>query len=360
MLSVQSLSLTQFKNYAHKSFEFEDRIIGIVGDNGAGKTNLLDAIHYLCFTRSYFLRSDEPNVQHGQHGFRIEGEIMRLDQQEKAVCIFRENGKKEFSINNVGYEKFSHHIGHYPCVVIAPDDAQLITGTSAERRKFIDSLLSQLDEHYLQELIRYQRILQQRNSQLKTDAENNTRDESLMDVLDTQLVQAGNYIFDKRKEFLLGFLPEAGQLYQFIAGAEEDIKLYYESELLETDFATLLKQNRQKDVMLMRTSAGTHRDDIELSLLGQPFRQLASQGQRKSLLFALKLAEMDAIRKEKKFSPILLLDDVFEKLDENRIGHLLQKVCLDNHGQVFITDTHPDRLRSHLDSINISFQLITL
>lgn len=360
MLSLQSISLLQFKNYTNRSFDITERITGICGNNGVGKTNLLDAIHYLCFTRSYFTRLDINNVQQGKTGFRIEGNFKLWDKPEKAVCILRENGKKEFSLHDQLYDKFSQHIGHYPCVVIAPDDALLITGGGEERRSFLDALLSQVDPDYLQHLITYTKVLQQRNALLRSFAETEDKDFSLLDVLDGQLIKPGNYIFNKRKVFLVSFLPAVKHLYNDIARQQEDIHLLYDSQLLQSSFEELLKAARQKDCFAQRTTAGVHRDEIEISLGNQLFRIIASQGQRKSLLFALKLAEMDVLKKEKGFAPLLLLDDVFEKLDEDRIGNLLQKVCVENDGQIFITDTNEDRLKQHLDVLALKYQLISL
>jgi DNA replication and repair protein RecF len=360
MLSLQSISLLQFKNYTNRSFDTRSKIIGVCGNNGTGKTNLLDAIYYICFTKSYFSRLDSTAVQQGKAGFRIEGNLLLNDQPEKAVCILRETGKKEFSVNDRPYDKFSNHIGRYPCVVIAPDDAILITGGSEERRKFLDALLSQLDTEYLQHLINYTRLLQQRNALLKAFAETGEKNFSLLDVLDQQLIQPGNFIFNKRKEFVVSFLPAAKHLYQSIAQQPEEINLLYETELMQGSFDELLRMTRQKDCMAQRTTAGIHRDDIEISLGNQPFRNIASQGQRKSLLFALKLAEMDVLKKEKGFAPLLLLDDVFEKLDEGRITNLLYNVCATNEGQVFITDTNEERLREHLEVLDVPYEIISL
>ncbi|HUR64889.1 MAG TPA: DNA replication and repair protein RecF [Chitinophagaceae bacterium] len=360
MLRLQHISLVQFKNYSNRSFEFGERITGICGNNGAGKTNLLDAIHYLCFTRSYFSRLDGVNVQHGNNGFRIEGDLVLQDKPEKAVCILRETGRKEFLVNDAAYDKFSHHIGRYPCVVIAPDDAELITGGSEERRKFLDALLSQLDADYLRHLIMYTRVLQQRNSLLRSFAETGNRNENLLDVLDGQLIGPAEFIFNKRKEFAVSFLPLVKHLYADIAGRPEDINLYYESELLHLSPAELMRSTRQKDIFAQRTTSGIHKDDLDLQLDEQSFKNIASQGQRKSLLFAMKLAEMEVLKKEKNFSPFLLLDDVFEKLDESRISNLLNKVCVENDGQVFITDTNFERLSVHLNQLGIGFQMIHL
>lgn len=360
MLSLKSISLFQFKNYADRVFPVPERVMGICGKNGMGKTNLLDAIHYLCFTKSYFSRQDATSVQQGKAGFRIEGQFVLHDKPEKAVCLLRENGKKEFLINGQAYDKFSQHIGHYPCVVIAPDDASLITGSSEERRKFLDSLLSQLDADYLQQLIVYTKVLQQRNSLLKSFAETGQKNLSLLDVLDEQLLAPGEFVFNKRKEFLVSFLPIVKHAYQDIARQPEDISLFYESELLQGSFRELLKATRQKDLLAQRTVTGPHRDDIEINMGSLLFKNIASQGQRKSLLFALKLAEMDVLQQEKHFPPLLLLDDVFEKLDEDRISNLLEKVCIRNEGQVFITDTNEERLKNQLEKLNVDFGMILL
>jgi DNA replication and repair protein RecF len=359
MLQLKSISLTQFKNYRSRSFDFSERIVCICGNNGTGKTSLLDAIHYLCFTKSYFIRSDSNSVQQGQNGFRVEGNFLLNNKEEKAVCILRETGKKEFSVNGESYEKFSQHIGHYPCVIIAPDDAQLVTGGSEERRKFLDALLSQLDAEYLKNLIAYNKILQQRNALLRSLTEY-TNYQSLLDVLDDQLTGPGKFIFDKRKEFLVSFLLSARHLYHDIAKQPEDVSFIYDSELLRGSFSELLKTSRQKDCHAQRSTCGIHRDDIEIYLGKLFFRNVASQGQRKSLLFALKLAEMEILKKEKGFAPLLLLDDVFEKLDEDRIANLLQKVCVENDGQVFITDTNRERVEQHLRSLTRAYQLIEL
>lgn len=282
------------------------------------------------------------------------------DKEEKAVCILRETGKKEFSVNDSQYTKFSKHIGHYPCVIIAPDDVQLIIGGSEERRKFIDTLLSQLDHDYLQSLINYTKILQQRNSFLRSFEEGFGKDLSVLDVLDEQLSKEGNLIFVKRREFLLRFLPIVKQLYNDICQRYENITLFYESEMHHLSLDELLKHNRQKDLMLQRTSGGVHRDDLLFHLGEQPFKSIASQGQRKSLLFSLKLAEMEIIKEEKHLSPLLLLDDVFEKLDEERINNLLMRVCSDEDMQIFITDTNCTRLQQQLKKPGQPVQLIEL
>ncbi len=300
------------------------------------------------------------NVRNGDIGFRIEGMVTLNDATEKAVCVLRESGKKEFSVDGELYTRFSKHIGRYPCVVIAPDDIQLIIGASEERRGFLDTIISQIDAVYLQSLINYTKILQQRNSFLRNMYDGFGKDMSVLDVLDEQLAKEGNLIFRKRQEFAGRFLPMAMKLYHEIAQRSEEISLTYDTEMLEISMDDLLKLNRQKDLLVQRTSGGIHKDDLLFHLKTRAFKSIASQGQRKSLLFALKLAEVEIIKREKTVSPLLLLDDVFEKLDEERINNLLQRVSSDENMQIFITDTNCLRLRNELDKLNNPFEIITL
>lgn len=359
-LFLQSISVLQFKNYETQSFEFGERIVGICGRNGVGKTNLLDAIHYLCFTKSYFSRNDAVNVHQGTDGFRVEGHFLLHEKNEKAVCILRETGRKEFLLNDEVYSRFSKHIGRYPCVIIAPDDVELIIGNSEERRKFVDTIISQLDGVYLQALINYTKILQQRNSFLRSLNDGFGKDFSVLDVLDEQLIKEGSIVFEKRKVFLRDFLPIAQQKYAEISQQDETVQLAYDSELHTVSMRELLKLTRQKDIAVQRTTGGVHRDELLFNLEKQSFKSIASQGQRKSLLFAMKLAEMEILKKEKGFSPLLLLDDVFEKLDEDRITNLLSQVCCDKEMQIFITDTNCKRLGEKLQGIGQKMQLIEL
>jgi DNA replication and repair protein RecF len=360
LLRIKEISLVQFKNYEQATFRFHQRIVGICGNNGVGKTNLLDALYYLCFTKSYFSRSDQSNVLKGADGFRIAGEFDNDGKTTSVTCVLRANGKKEFQADGLPYEKFSRHIGRFPCVIIAPDDIQIVTGTSEERRRFMDALLSQLDPAYLQNLIDYNRILQQRNGFLRSLPDRRLTDKHLLEVYDRQLITSGNLVFERRRSFLLELLPLASRFYTSIAGAQEPLTLAYDSALLHTPLDRLLRQGLEKDLFLQRTGSGIHRDDIDIGFAGLPFRSMASQGQRKSLLFALRLAEYETLKDAKGFPPLLLLDDVFEKLDENRMRNLLDRVCLQDNGQVFITDTHPERIRREMEQIGVSFELITL
>ena len=348
MLKINLLSLIQFKNYSNKSFEFNKRITGICGKNGVGKTNILDAIFFLCFTKSAFNHIDSVSVKNGTNGFRISANFTLNNETEEAVLVLRETGKKELSINNTPYQKLSQHIGHYPCILIAPDDSVLITGGSEERRSFIDALLSQIDEQYLKNLIHHNKILLQRNSLLKQFAQTGKINETVLSVLDEQLIPLGDAIYATRAQFLLTFLPKVKNIYNTLADKDEAISITYESHLHNASLAELLIQNKQKDLLLQRTAGGIHKDDLSFLFNNQNFKNIASQGQRKTLLFALKLAEIEVIEKVKKFPPIILLDDIFEKLDEDRTQKLLSFVCTKNSGQVFITDTQKERLTTKL------------
>jgi DNA replication and repair protein RecF len=367
LLQLNYISVLHFKNYPQASFAFTERIVGICGSNGIGKTNLLDAVYYLCFTKSYFGKTDAQHVLNGANGFRITGKLVPgsaatapKNNETELICILRETGRKEFLADGTGYEKFAQHIGKFPCVFIAPDDVEIITGASEERRRYTDSLLCQLDAQYLQHLMSYNKILQQRNGYLKSLAGPKAADQQLLDVYDAQLISHGNYVFEQRTLFLQQLVPLVQSFYEQIAGAPEAVNIAYESPLLQSGFASLLKQHREKDILLQRTTQGIHRDDLSLTLEDLPFKSLASQGQRKSLLFALKLAEFNMLNANKGYPPLLLLDDVFEKLDAQRMHNLLHWVCVQNKGQVFITDTHRERLETALIALGTPFQLIDL
>ncbi len=361
-MNFTQIILTDYKNYRTSQFSFERRIVGICGINGKGKTNLLDAINYLCFTRSYFNKNDSLNVHFGSEGFRLEGALKKgnLDSSHRIVCIYRSAQKKEIYLDNVEYEKFSQHIGKFPCVMIAPDDIGMIMGGSEERRKFLDTLISQADPLYLQQLITYNKVLQQRNAFLKNEGFRTPLNTNLLDTLDRQLSVPARYIYQKREEFTGLLFPLVSRFYSSISGDQEEILLQYESQLTSGDPMSLLGSSRARDIASQRSTTGTHRDELQFMLGENLFRQVASQGQRKSLLFACKLAEFEILKDLKSTIPILLLDDVFEKLDARRMKNLLQYVCRQNKGQVFITDTHRERLENELAPYSGEVQIVEI
>jgi DNA replication and repair protein RecF len=360
MLCLQKITLTHYKNYQLSAFEFNKNVVGICGLNGMGKTNLLDAIYYCCFTKSYFTSSDVLNVNFEQEGFRLEAHFDNNNDIQKIICINRGTGKKEFSVNDAQYDKLAKHIGTLPAVIIAPDDVEIIIGGSEGRRRYLDTVICQLDNDYLQQLIIYNKVIQQRNSLLKRFAEHGNIDKALLEILDTQLAAPAKIIFEKRTFYTQKLIPLIASFYHRIADNNEEIKFTYSSHLQNERFESLLIRTYERDRMLQRTSTGIHKDDIQFELNGQLFKSIASQGQRKSLLFALKLAQYQLLKDYKSFSPILLLDDVFEKLDEKRMHRLLKWVCKENEGQVFITDTHKQRLQNIFEELTIDGQIIEL
>jgi len=359
LFKINHIKLTQFRNAHSAAFSFENRITAICGLNGTGKTNLLDAVYYLCFTKSYFNKTDSSAVEKGSNGFSLLGSFTVTAENISISLILRENGKKELMVDQEPITPFSSHIGKFPVVFIAPDDVILITGGSEERRKFIDTLICQLDHDYLLQLIRYNKFLQDRNKYLKNVAGSYV-DTILLDSFDEQLVQSGIYLLKKRVAFLEGFISAVVDSFGFISAEKEKPELMYMPSTSVDDYASAMQRARQKDILLQRTSVGVHRDDIDIVMNEMPFKQAASQGQKKSMLFALKLASFNALKFHFGYEPILLLDDIFEKLDQERLNRLLDWVCIRNNGQVILTDTHHERLNDTLTDISLPFQLIKL
>ena len=344
MISINKISLLQFRNYSAATFEFPAAVTCITGPNGSGKTNLLDAVYYLCYTKSYFSAYQQNSVQNGLDGFRITGGFMRDGNNEKISCKWK-GGKKEVYKNEVEYEKITDHIGNYSAVMIAPDDTELINGGGELRRKWIDSILGQVDRVYLERLIHYQRILLQRNAWLKLQAFKPTTDFTEMEHYDLELSADSVYIYEQRRKFLEHFLPSLNDYYHRLSGGHEPLEVFYSSDLAEKTLKDWLKQSLQYDLRYQRTLRGIHKDDWELKLNGLQLKQFGSQGQKKSFLFALKLAQYTYLSKSLGHLPILLLDDIFEKLDQNRMEALLKIIRSSDFGQVILTDTHPERIK---------------
>ncbi|NNM17220.1 MAG: DNA replication/repair protein RecF [Croceitalea sp.] len=357
---LKRLSLVNYKNFESKNLEFDPVINCLVGDNGVGKTNILDAIYHLAFGKSYFNPVATQNIRHGSDFFVIEGEFEKNDREEKIVCSFKKGMKKVIKRNGKAYDKFSDHIGFLPLVIISPADRDLITEGSDTRRKFIDGVISQSDKEYLQALIKYNKVLMQRNALLKYFALNRTFDNETLSIYNTQLQEYGTQIFIKRKQFLAEFIPIFEIQYAEIAEKKEGIQLSYQSKLEENDLKSLLVEALEKDRALQYTSVGIHKDDLDFSIEGHPIKKFGSQGQQKSFLIALKLAQFHFIKTQAKTTPILLLDDVFDKLDEKRVAQIVALVDGDNFGQLFISDTHAERTENVVKSIHQSYKIFNL
>lgn len=349
---LENLHLLFFKNYEEADVQFSPHINCFVGDNGSGKTNLLDAIHYLSMTKSAFTASDLQNIKQEASFFVVKGRFQLNDAPHTVQCSLRVGQKKVVTHNKAPYEKVSEHIGRFPVVLITPYDTDLIREGSEERRKFFDSLISQLDHPYLDLLIRYNHLLKQRNSLLKQFAERQYMDEEYLRVLDEQLVPAGEGIAQTRQAFLESFGPVFLRHYRHLSDSHEEVTLQYKSQLPGADFAQLLEGARRKDLALQRTTVGPHRDDFVFQMDGLPVKSYGSQGQQKSYVISLKLAQFEVLAQQKQAKPLLLLDDIFDRLDEKRITKLLQMVADHTFGQLFITDSHLDRTEKFLSGLS--------
>lgn len=349
-----------YKNFESQNFEFDAKINCFVGANGVGKTNALDAIYYLSFGKSYFNPIATQNIRHDADYFVIDGQFEKHDRSERIVVSLKKGQKKMIKRNGKAYEKFSDHVGFIPLVIISPADRDLIIEGSDTRRKFIDSVISQSDKKYLNNLINYNKVLSQRNALLKYFALNNTFNNQTLEVYNEQLDGYGSEIFKTRHEFLETFIPIFQERYKAISNNNEAVNLTYRSDLYDGNLEELLQQKINKDRSLQYTSVGIHKDDLNFEIESYPIKKFGSQGQQKSFLVALKLAQFDFIKEESGVTPLLLLDDIFDKLDENRVAHLVGLVNDDNFGQLFISDTHADRTEEIVKQTNQSYQLFKL
>ena len=355
MLKLNTLILTQFKNYDYQVVECSDKLTCFVGLNGMGKTNLLDAIYYLCMGKSYFNSSDIHNVQKDKDFLRLEGAFQIGSKKEKVVVKVIPRKRKEVERNEVPYGKLSEHVGLIPVVIIAPDDTNIVHEGSEARRKFLDNTIAQLDPAYLKDLIHYNKLIKQRNALLKQFAEQRRFDQALIKVYDEQLLAPAKSIYDKRLNFCQAFTPVLEKYYGIISNEQEEVSCHYKSSLTDSDFSDLLTQNQEKDRILQRTTAGIHKDDLIFNINNSLLKRYASQGQLKSFVLALKLAQYEMLKDKKKQSPILLLDDIFDKLDVRRVTYLLQLLIQEKFGQIFITDTHEHRVEQIIQQFESTY-----
>ncbi|MEO9513784.1 MAG: DNA replication/repair protein RecF [Flavobacteriaceae bacterium] len=357
---LKHLSLVNYKNFDSKKLEFDPVINCLVGNNGVGKTNILDAIYHLSFGKSYFNPVSTQNIKHETDFFVIEGEFEKNERSEKILCSFKKGMKKVIKRNGKAYDKFSDHIGFLPLVIISPSDRDLIIEGSDTRRKFMDGVISQSDKTYLQTLIKYNKVLVQRNSLLKYFVANNTFDSNTLTIYNEQLHGLGVQIHKKRVAFIASFIPIFKEQYAHISEKEEEIMVSYESQLSTKELITLLEENIHKDRALQYTSVGVHKDDLSFTINEHPIKKFGSQGQQKTFLIALKLAQFHFIKEQAQTTPILLLDDIFDKLDEKRVAQIVALVDDDNFGQLFISDTHADRTENVVKNIRQSYKIFTL
>ena len=357
---LKTLSLLNYKNFDSQTFQFDNKINCFVGPNGIGKTNVLDAIYHLSFGKSYFNPVSSQNIKHDSDFFVVEGLYSKKERDEKVIVSLKKGQKKTLKRNGKTYERFSDHIGFLPLVIVSPSDRDLITEGSDTRRKFIDGVISQSDKGYLNDLIKYNKVITQRNSLLKYFALNSTFNGDTLDIYNHQLTKLGSGIFEKRDAFLQEFIPIFRARYKVISNDNEVVNLVYKSDLFTDNLNTLLVNNINKDKALQHTSVGIHKDDLSFEIEQYPIKKFGSQGQQKSFLIALKLAQFDFIKSQSGVNPILLLDDIFDKLDEQRVKQIITLVDDENFGQLFITDTHPERTEQIIKNAHQTYQIFNL
>lgn len=356
-ISLQSLQLVNFKSYHELEITLSPKINCFVGANGSGKTNLLDAIHYLSLCKSYFTATDSLNIRHGEDFFLIQGEFLMDENMEFISCGFKTGQKKVMKRNKKNYDKLSEHIGLIPLIISSPSDAELIYGGSDDRRRFIDGAISQYNNHYLDSLIKYNKALIQRNTLLKEFARSGHSDMDMLEVWDSQLTLYGESIYKLRKLFVEELTGVFLDFYKHISNGLEKVELVYDSQLDNAPLDMLLKQTVQKDLALEYTSTGIHKDDLVFMQNGYPMKRVGSQGQQKTLLVSLKLAELSLIRKNTSKQPILLLDDIFDKFDALRVMQLIKLVSGQTFGQIFITDTDRNNISELMKEITTDFKI---
>ena len=353
---LKRLSLINFKNIGQEDLPLAPRITCFVGDNGAGKTNFVDAIHYLSMCKSAFSMTDMQSVRHGEEFFLLEGGYERSDgRSEQIVCSFARRGGKTLKRNGKEYERLSDHVGLIPVVIVSPADSALVSDAADERRRYLNGCLSQLDRTYLAAVMRYNAVLAERNKYLKIGS-----DEEMLLVYDRQLAEHGQTIFERRRAFAERMQPLVGEYYARLSGRRERVELTYRSELADTSGMEMLQRARQRDLASQFTTSGIHRDDLMLSIDGYPLRKYGSQGQQKSFLVALKLAQYRIVDEEKGEKPLLLLDDLFDKLDTGRVERLLRLVSDDAFGQIVVTDCNRARLETILGRQGCDYLLYTV
>lgn len=353
---LKKLSVLNFKNCSELNIDLSDDVNCFLGNNGEGKTNLLDAIYYLSFCKSYFNPIDSQNIKHEEPFFVLEGFYQQGNKEEKVYCGLKRSQKKVVKFNKKSYDRLADHIGKIPLVMISPMDVLLIIEGSEGRRKFIDGIVSQYDKSYLGNLLSYNKALHHRNLLLKSFWLNRNFDAASLEIWDEQLVKYGNQIFESRKKFVEDFTPIFQKYYTTLSNDFEKVSLNYISQLVDANFHDLLTNNLDKDKTNHYSNFGIHKDDLEFLIGDLPLKKFGSQGQQKTYLLALKLAQAELITDISNKKVIFLLDDIFDKLDETRMKQLLTIVGNGNFGQIFITDTSLTRIPTILTQEKINFR----
>ena len=357
---LKELSLTNYKNFESLKFSFDTKIICFVGLNGVGKTNILDSIYHLSYTKSYFNPIPSQNIKHGETFFFISGRYMIHDKEENILVSLKKGDKKIIKRNNKLYKKFSDHIGKIPLVLISPDDRNLIIEGSETRRKFIDGIISQTDKEYLNNLIDYNKTLKQRNALLKMFYDNSESIRKTIDIYDRQLSSDAQKIYDKRREFLNEFIPIFKSRYKELSNDKENVEIKHSSDISpDENLYKLLKNSLEKDLKFQYTTKGIHKDDLNLNLDNFPIKKYGSQGQQKTFLIAMKLAQFDYLSKLDS-KPILLLDDIFDKLDDTRVKQIINLVNQEKFNQIFISDTNKTRSENIIKKVNKSYKIFEI
>jgi DNA replication and repair protein RecF len=360
IMYIESLSVVNFKNLKDVQVEFSPKLNCLIGNNGAGKTNLMDAVYYLSFCKSFFTVVDQFNINHDEQFFMLNGNYKRFDSNENIACALKKGQKKQFKRNSKIYKRLAEHIGLLPLVMITPSDVNLILGGSDERRKFMDGVISQFNQNYLDDLLKYNRALLQRNNLLKQFAGGHYFEPELLSVWDDQMIEYGTRIHTERQKFVEKLIPVFQHYYTYISQGNEKVGLTHQSGLYEKNLDELLHDSMPKDRLAQYTTAGIHKDDLVFNIDEYPIKKLGSQGQKKTYLIALKLAQFDFIKEISGMNPILLLDDIFDKLDSSRVEQIVKLVSDDQFGQIFMTDTNREHLDIILEKIGTGYRIFTV
>jgi DNA replication and repair protein RecF len=359
-MHLSSLQLINFKNYEESEIELISGVNCFVGKNGSGKTNILDAVYYLSMCKSYLNSLDRQNIRFGEQFFSIIGNWEKEGKESLIHCAVKQGAKKVFRKNKKEYEKLADHIGQFPVVMISPYDRDLISEGSELRRKWMDGIISQFDRKYLEDIQRYSRVLDQRNALLRNMYDHGLFDRESIEVWNVQLASLAEAIHEKRQSFIKEFIPVFRERYNFIGKEDELVGLEYRSQLNESGMEDLLKIYERKDAVSHYSNAGTHKDDLVFTIKGHPIKKFGSQGQQKSFIIALRLAQYDWLKQHLEVRPVLLLDDIFDKLDQDRVSRLLQLVSDHYFGQVLVTDTDLDRLETIFRDSAVELRLFSV